>query len=834
MATRQHGVAYGEGVNQPRRDECVHLLARKLGQGESVVLLAPPGSGRTTVLDSLQRSLGCEVALVRARESVPGIPFVPFAQVLVDSDAPLDEPLRIYTELPLALAERPLVVLVDDGDGLDRASAVLVAQLHRAGVPCAVVLPGRNSGPEGLAETCSKWAVVEVAPLGLPEVAQLAEELLGSPLIAPCVAELAALASGLPAVITGILQDASREGLLEQSAAGTRLRRFPVADRMLRYARADVERVLPFADTLEAVAVAEWVPTAVFDAEHVGVLARMGVVSTDNAVVTITDPLVGAWALGRLGADQRRHRLREISERVGALGDERWAEHVEILSGAAGDGPDPVASSRWLAAEGRLDDADLLLEQAETDAGWERSVVRAEVDIALGRSGEAVVTIDAVEHLAATESQARTLVRLWNGALGGRLVDHDGLKERVERVLPRFTDPAERALIAAAFERRRAIVGRGERVAETDDPVSLALRESMTGSLDRARTMAGASRAGQEGAAVDEDEQLKVLAHFLSLVYGGQLREGRELAERHHRLARAEARPALGLWTYNLSKIAFHAGQYDESARLALEARRHLAWRDVAGQALPTEAMYAAALARLGRVEQAEGVIATLAPEERLLPRVAIGVARVEAERLRGEGRIADAARSLAAAGEYAVANDEAHSGLLAVDESFMLAPEPGIAALLDSLRDKSALVAAFADRAQAVIEADPDALGDVAARFEEMIQPGRAAHAWAVAAELHRARGRNEQARRCTQNAVRVCSHWRVTPWPVEAADDGVLTEREWEVARRAARRERSREIAEDLGLSVRTVDNHLARAYRKLGIAGRDELADALELTS
>jgi len=48
--------------------------------------------------------------------------------------------------------------------------------------------------------------------------------------------------------------------------------------------------------------------------------------------------------------------------------------------------------------------------------------------------------------------------------------------------------------------------------------------------------------------------------------------------------------------------------------------------------------------------------------------------------------------------------------------------------------------------------------------------------------------------------------------------------------VARLAASRLRSREIAEQVGLSVRTVDNHLTRVYRKLGISGRDELGEAL----
>jgi DNA-binding CsgD family transcriptional regulator len=38
------------------------------------------------------------------------------------------------------------------------------------------------------------------------------------------------------------------------------------------------------------------------------------------------------------------------------------------------------------------------------------------------------------------------------------------------------------------------------------------------------------------------------------------------------------------------------------------------------------------------------------------------------------------------------------------------------------------------------------------------------------------------------------------------------------------------SREIAETLVVSTRTVENHLQRAYEKLGLSGRSELAAAL----
>jgi DNA-binding CsgD family transcriptional regulator len=69
--------------------------------------------------------------------------------------------------------------------------------------------------------------------------------------------------------------------------------------------------------------------------------------------------------------------------------------------------------------------------------------------------------------------------------------------------------------------------------------------------------------------------------------------------------------------------------------------------------------------------------------------------------------------------------------------------------------------------------------------------------------------------------------------PLRTAETDDGNLTAREWQVARAAADRLRSREIADALGLSVRTVDNHLASAYRKLGVSGRDELARMLGTT-
>ncbi len=206
-----------------------------------------------------------------------------------------------------------------------------------------------------------------------------------------------------------------------------------------------------------------------------------------------------------------------------------------------------------------------------------------------------------------------------------------------------------------------------------------------------------------------------------------------------------------------------------------------------------------------------------------------IGVARVEAERLRSTDSAA-AGQLLWDAGQHALANEELYSGVLAADESFMLNPNPEAGGFLELLRDRSALVAAFADRATAMLDGDPLGLAAAAELLERLVQPGRAAHAWRAAASLHARRGESEAARRCERASARLVTDWRVTTWPDVARESQRLTARELEIATLAADRWRSREIAEHTGLSVRTVDNHLASTFRKLGIGGRDELASAL----
>ncbi|MER6122058.1 LuxR family transcriptional regulator [Streptomyces sp. NPDC001795] len=86
----------------------------------------------------------------------------------------------------------------------------------------------------------------------------------------------------------------------------------------------------------------------------------------------------------------------------------------------------------------------------------------------------------------------------------------------------------------------------------------------------------------------------------------------------------------------------------------------------------------------------------------------------------------------------------------------------------------------------------------------------------------------------RIREEAARVRAHilarrssagWPAGPYAPASLD--VLTDREREIAQLAAVGKRSREIADQLFLSARTVDSHLSRIYRKLDISSRAALS-------
>jgi len=122
------------------------------------------------------------------------------------------------------------------------------------------------------------------------------------------------------------------------------------------------------------------------------------------------------------------------------------------------------------------------------------------------------------------------------------------------------------------------------------------------------------------------------------------------------------------------------------------------------------------------------------------------------------------------------------------------------------------------------------DAVLDVdISRIDELTQLLLGRGARLVAAELNAVVASRTSGLKSNRLAVKAFEILAACPGarpPVFASLQDPLSERERQVARIAAIGATSREIAADLYLSPRTVDNHLARVYGKLGLSGREEL--------
>jgi DNA-binding CsgD family transcriptional regulator len=103
---------------------------------------------------------------------------------------------------------------------------------------------------------------------------------------------------------------------------------------------------------------------------------------------------------------------------------------------------------------------------------------------------------------------------------------------------------------------------------------------------------------------------------------------------------------------------------------------------------------------------------------------------------------------------------------------------------------------------------------------FEQLGQLALALESFRSAAQTHRVGGRRSSAQRCREEAMRLRDAGVMPSFAALNESEGEpLTAREREAYRFATEGRSNREIARHLGVSQRTVETHLQRAYRKLG---------------
>jgi DNA-binding CsgD family transcriptional regulator len=210
---------------------------------------------------------------------------------------------------------------------------------------------------------------------------------------------------------------------------------------------------------------------------------------------------------------------------------------------------------------------------------------------------------------------------------------------------------------------------------------------------------------------------------------------------------------------------------------------------------------------------------------------------RVEAALLRAEGRVDDArARLLAAADEAAESEDrvEEAAALYDVVRSRRAGPEvvdrlAGLAGVVDG-----EWVVVYAAHGRGALEGDGAALAATASTFEGLGAMALAAGAARDAADAFASAGDQRASARLAVEATRLGALTE-TAMATAAGLGGAdpLTRREREVAELAAKGLTSKVIGERLYVSTRTVESHLLRAYTKLGVRTRAELAELLAIS-
>jgi DNA-binding CsgD family transcriptional regulator len=279
--------------------------------------------------------------------------------------------------------------------------------------------------------------------------------------------------------------------------------------------------------------------------------------------------------------------------------------------------------------------------------------------------------------------------------------------------------------------------------------------------------------------------------------------------------------------------VALRQGRVDRACQLGREVLQLNREADQdPGNAWPA-AIFATASAQVGDLS-GEAELDAAASASPITPMTAIEVKLARAWLAAAQGELS-AAKAIAAeaAADAAACASPAYELFALVDLARLGAPAraaPRLADLVGDIEgDYAPTVAAFV---AALAAGDARALDDASTDLERMGAVALAAEAAAAAAREHVHAGRrgSHLASLAHARALATACGNPSTPGlrDLDAAPVlDTLTDREREVVEFAARGLTNREIASRLFVSVRTVHSHLCRAYAKLGVNERHQLA-------
>ncbi|MFI5492886.1 LuxR C-terminal-related transcriptional regulator [Actinoplanes sp. NPDC051859] len=837
-----------------------------------LILSGVAGIGKSRLLREAVSTLPADrwaVSCASATIASSGLPFGGLAQILPpDPPAGLSPAglLRWAADaLHAAAGDRPIILAVDDAHLLDPPSAALVHLLVREGATLLASLRTSEPVPPPITALWTEGLVdhAELAPLHTDESQELLAALTGGPVEAGSAQRLSRLGGGNPLLLRELVMAAVRGGELLQTYGFWRWTgRLTLAPSLSELVDARVGSLTSgVRDVLELASFGEPIglplllraakPADVEAAEERGLIR----VTRDERRrdVSLSHPLYGEVVRRRCPVTRARRLLATLADLVESVGARRRDDllRVAVWRLDSGTAQDPtllldaanqafarfdIALARRLAAAAH-DAAD----QAAHEVGHDAAELLATALLFADEPEEALAVLDALPAASARRATARATIEFFG--LG-----------RPEAVDPlaaaRHSDLADQARVRAveAFlrlqcddaARARALAGEVLGNSAAGAPARglamcvLAFLTALGGDPSRARELL--TTASTE--TVDCRRDIPALQYALQMCEGTLVSISmdlpgidRILTAEFAALARTGGFGFGSGWVSLLqSRGALLAGRTDEAIRAVEQACAALAMTRVYdGCAHFARATIAAQRGDLA-LAQASLEIADAAVGH------ATGLYYAWHHQARAwtsacAGDVAGAVRVL-----LAVASRLRAAGFHAL-ELLMLYDLVRLGRAEAAAERMAELGAFVGGRAapllvrHACAGADGEAHVAVAREFAVRGYLVFAAEAAAGAVQLFRA-ARDPRALGASALLADLLARCDALRTPALAAIQPTLTVRERQVAELAADGARSREIADRLFLSPRTVENHLQRVYTKLGVGGRNELAPALRL--
>ena len=846
-----------------------------------LVLAGTAGVGKTRLaiefLTQAERD-GAAVVRITATQAASPLPLGAFAPLLpamhygespgVDDRADLLR--RCATFLLESAGRKRLVLFADDAHLLDDASATLVHQLAATGMAFVVAtVRSGEAAPDPIVALWKDDAVerLEVSGLRSDSVEELLLAVLDGPVDRGALHRLSVASQGNMLFLRELVLGALEDGTLRNDVGIWRLAGpLSPSSRLGELVEIRLSGVTTAERAfLEVLSVGE--PMGPAELALVGNLAVAEALERKSLITTSTGgrrlelrlghSLYGDVLRAHTPVLRRREVCRQLADAVEATGARRREDVLRVAAWRLEGGsarPDRMLQAACL-ARWRFDFplAERLAEAAiQSGAGFDASLLAAQLASLQGRGGEAEKALAKLAGEAVDDRQRGLLAatRLDNHVF--HLGHIEAGLQMAEEAEASIVDPvwrdeiaAKRSSVLAGWYGPRAAVEVGEPLLPRAQGrslvwagINLGWALGRVGRLSEAKEVAERGRAAQ--AALTEPGnwgQAHLFFRNEALALEGQIDEAYGATEKEYRLAVSQRSPeAQAWWAWQLSKAVGERG-YPHTA--AVHARSAVVLFHELGQPqfeLFALGYLALALAIAGDAAAAGEALARLDALELPVTRYwAVDILQARAWACAARGDLPSAREWLE---EGAAVGDDIGDLVGEAAALHGLARLGQAEAVADRLvrlgrQIEGRLAVARAAHAVALAAGDEAELELLSVAFEEMGAWLLAAEAAADLAVAWRRRGDPRRAARAEQRATALASGCENPQTPALSAvkSRSRLTRAERETALLAVAGRANKEIAAQLGISVRTVENHLQHVYEKLGVAGRSGLAEGLE---